>query len=273
MDEDTAANDGAAFFAETELHAGVYDLLYGSGAARFEDLAYYEGLASLHDRPRVLDAACGTGRVCCHLAGRSRSITGFDASRRLLEVARSRAGSLSADPPLRLMEGRLDDFALGDRYDLILIAYYGFSYVLDPDARRACLACVAAHLAPGGTVVVHLPASDLLSRPVPEHERAAMTRRMTFTARGGAPSGYLEYAVEAMVFDPVTHVRSVHSCLTLTDGSGTERRRERAVMRYAAIDEAEIRGLAEQAGLKLRHVAPDFGNGIGTELVAVLEHA
>jgi SAM-dependent methyltransferase len=129
-------------------------------AARFAALAA-EG-ADLHGEARrvdalladqgrrpgdVLDAGCGTGRVAVHLADLGHRVVGADLDASML------AEAVAARPDLdwRLVDlARLD---LGRRFDLV-VAAGNLWPLLTPGTHARVVARLAAHLRPGGLLVL-----------------------------------------------------------------------------------------------------------------------
>jgi SAM-dependent methyltransferase len=95
----------------------------------------------------VLDLGCGTGRpIGTWLAGRGFAVTGVDAAPAMLALA---AGNL---PGARLVQQDMRALALGESFDGIL-SWDAFFH-LSPEAQPACLARIAAHLRPGGVLML-----------------------------------------------------------------------------------------------------------------------
>jgi len=136
-----------------------YDLVFDEGTEREADfleqaLAIY-GTAT---GKRVLEPACGSGRLVEELARRGWNVTGFDASEAMLEHARTRLAS--AGLSARLGAGRLEEFRYRGRFDLVHCLVSTFKYVLDGAGAESHLACVARALKPGGLYVLGLHLSD-----------------------------------------------------------------------------------------------------------------
>src|SRR5439155_19255905 len=68
---------------------------------------------------------------------------------------------------VRLVRGDMRDFDLGERFDLALIAVKSFAYLAGRAEQQRALACVAAHLRPGGLLALDLlhPSPAWLARP------------------------------------------------------------------------------------------------------------
>jgi len=106
----------------------------------------------------ILEVGCGTGRVALQLAQEGVPIVGLDLSPAMLTVARQKSQGLSN---IRWIEGDMQTFELGERFDLILVPGHSFQFMLTPADQVACLACIRQHLTSGGKLVVHVNHDDL----------------------------------------------------------------------------------------------------------------
>ena len=96
---------------------------------------------------RVLDLGCGAGEpIAAWLIGEGFRLTGVDFAEGMLRLARDRW----PDGDWRVADMRGLD--LGERFDGI-VAWDSFFH-LDPQAQRETLPRLAAHLAPGGLLLV-----------------------------------------------------------------------------------------------------------------------
>lgn len=128
--------------------AAWYDLVYG-------DKDYGGECAQLLDlvgrlRPgaaTLLDVACGTGRHLEHLRRHLRC-EGTDIDPGLLAVARGRL----PDVPLTVAD--MVELDLGRRFDVVTCLFSAIGYVVEVDRLGAAVARMAAHVAPGGLLIV-----------------------------------------------------------------------------------------------------------------------
>jgi SAM-dependent methyltransferase len=114
---------------------------------------------------RVLDLACGTGRLSLPLARSGAKVTGGDLSEPMLAKARQRAAEQGLDLTLLTLDMR--DFNLGQRFDAVIIAANSLLHLTGTDELLSFLAAVARHLEPNGRLIfdIFVPSARLLSLP------------------------------------------------------------------------------------------------------------
>jgi SAM-dependent methyltransferase len=225
-----------------ERSAEIYDLLYtGTGIKNFGAEA-----ADLHaviqdsapSASTLLDVACGTGALLAEMR-RWYSVEGVDLSHAMLVVARRRL------PDVTLTEADMRRLELGRTFDAVTCLFSSIAYVTDPRELPPTIARLAAHVAPGGVLIV-----DGWVRPDQWKD-------------GHRPQP------EAASDDATTVVRLVSSRregdLTTLDmhhlvrtGAGIEHFHEEHRVRLVATD--EYVAAFEAAGLTA-HVAPDYMPG------------
>jgi len=149
--------------------ANVYDI---ATRAYTDDIEFWTGLLGERRPRRVLELACGTGRIALPLVQKGRTIhpdfqfVGLDRSVEFLARARARLADLPPElaDQAAFAEGDMRSFALNTTFDLIILAYNSFSFLFNIDDQLACLNAIRHHLAPGGWFVLdlHMPPLDLL---------------------------------------------------------------------------------------------------------------
>jgi SAM-dependent methyltransferase len=100
---------------------------------------------------RVLEPACGSGRLVAGMAGRGFQVTGFDISDGALAFARQRLGRTRR---ACVVSARMESFELGRGFDMAHCLVSSFKYLLTEEHARAHLERVAAALVPGGVYVL-----------------------------------------------------------------------------------------------------------------------
>lgn len=124
----------------------VYDLMYSG-----KDYAAESALLTdvIRDRvPRaasLLDVACGTGSHL-RLTGESFAAEGLELSPDMAAIARERGCAVTV--------GDMRDFDLGRRFDAVVCLFGSIGYAGGKAGLDAAVARMAAHLAPGGVLVI-----------------------------------------------------------------------------------------------------------------------
>ncbi len=135
-----------------DLVAPFYDLFDADdpGALAHRDfvMARAEGLEA------ALDVGAGTGRTAMALAERGLQVWALEPSAGMRAVMLARlADDTSLDARLTIVPGDAQTCALGRRFPLIVFCH-GLYLLTESGARAAALRNLAAHLAPGGRLIV-----------------------------------------------------------------------------------------------------------------------
>jgi SAM-dependent methyltransferase len=132
------------------------------------DLSLWRRLADRASGP-ILDVGSGTGRVALDLAQGGHEVVALDRDQEFLETLAGRAGDLD----VQTVTADAREFALGRPFPLIVVPMQTVQLLGGPEGRAAFLACVRAHLAPGGVLACALvgklvpfePAAGVLPLP------------------------------------------------------------------------------------------------------------
>src|SRR5260370_42437005 len=112
--------------------AEMYDAFSFDG-----DLALYLDLARGQGQ-RVLEIACGSGRVLVPLARAGFDVVGVDISQHMLALARAK---LDREPGMDapLIQADMRDFRLeATDFDLAIVAVKSFAYLTEPSDQLRC---------------------------------------------------------------------------------------------------------------------------------------
>ncbi len=174
---------GASWLVERGAHehyedAELYDHEY---RRRRADVTWYVGVAAriFGGKPgRILELGCGTGRLTIALARAGHEVVGLDGAPAMLARLRARLDRVpsSIENRITLREGNLLDFDVGERFPLIISAFNVLEHLYTRVELAACLARVAAHLAPRGTFTFDVQLPDLAWLIRDPHKRWAKTR-------------------------------------------------------------------------------------------------
>jgi SAM-dependent methyltransferase len=150
---------------EDERMAQLYDLFTFDG-----DLPLYLDLAATHGR-RVLEVACGSGRVLVPLVQAGCDVVGVDASPHMLALSRAKLAARPEAAPGRaeLVQADMRDFRLPRHdFDVAFIAVKSMAYLTERADQLKTLRSVAMHLRPGGVFAIDFmhPRRDWIGMPV-----------------------------------------------------------------------------------------------------------
>ncbi|MDB4673629.1 class I SAM-dependent methyltransferase [Verrucomicrobiales bacterium] len=150
-----------------------YDIIFDRDTEREAD--FLESVRVAHGLSlgrRVLEPACGTGRILIELASRGWDCSGFDAESAMVEFADLRAQQEHVRDRVTVWEDRMEAFSLmtSSGFDLAFALLSTFKYLTEEKHVSAFLNQVSHSLAPGGIFVLGTHLTDY-SLEKPEHER------------------------------------------------------------------------------------------------------
>jgi len=103
---------------------------------------------------RLLEPACGSGRLVTELAARGYRLTGFDLNQAALSYLRRRLTRRRLDA--EIFEAEMSNFRLSQPVDAAYCTINTFRHLLTEQAARRHLERVASSLRPGGIYIVGL---------------------------------------------------------------------------------------------------------------------
>lgn len=117
---------------------------------------------------KVLELACGTGRVLIPIAKEGIKVTGMDISEEMLNIARGKIVKLdkSIRENIEIVQGDMKQFYLKKKFSMIYIAFRSFQCLLTKQDQGACLESVNRHLEDNGLFILDLfvPRHDILAQ-------------------------------------------------------------------------------------------------------------
>jgi SAM-dependent methyltransferase len=225
--------------------ARLYDAFVFDG-----DLALYLELARAQGS-RVLEVACGSGRVLVPLVRSGFDVVGIDSSPHMLALTREKLEAMPAGAgTARLDLADMRSFQL-DRtdFDLAIVAVKSFAYLTESDDQLRCLRAIAAHLRPGGLLSIDFmsPHLDWLgAQPGAMHDD--LLRRVP-------ERGYTLSRVESVVStDLARQVRVIRSTYEVVDDDGSIREKRFVEWPYRWTYRFEAEHLLERAGFAIEAV-------------------
>ena len=129
-----------------------YDIYAGSW---MDDLVFYLEYAKASKTP-VLEIGAGSGRLTIPLARTGARVIAVDISPSMLALLKSHLALESSEVRERVevIEADACRLKLEKRYDLIMVPFYTFNYMLTPQAHTPALESMSAHLSPNGRLLI-----------------------------------------------------------------------------------------------------------------------
>ncbi|HEY1175659.1 MAG TPA: class I SAM-dependent methyltransferase [Phytomonospora sp.] len=169
-------------YIDTEPYAGdavaaSYDLIFASRDYAAESARLAAAIRAASPKAAsILDVACGPGRHLALLAEEFGDAAGVDLSPAMVAMAGKRVPE-----GVPVTAGDMRDFDLGRRFDAVICLFGSVGYMRDTPVLNTAIARMAAHLNPGGVLVVepwHTPETFEPDRTIPlasRHDGDAMT--------------------------------------------------------------------------------------------------
>jgi SAM-dependent methyltransferase len=131
-------------------YAEYYDYDHGNGF----DVSFY--LEYARSNPgRVLELACGTGRVLLPMARAGFETWGLDLSSSMLARCREKAHQLGVQSRVHLSQADMASFDLAVKdFSLIYVPVRSFMHLFSHQAQLQCLQCAHRHLTSQGQLIV-----------------------------------------------------------------------------------------------------------------------
>lgn len=110
---------------------------------------------------RLLEPACGGGRLVVEMASRGYDVTGFDLSQAMLDHTRKELKKRNLKA--KTLIGDMTDFSFPKKFDSAFCTFNSFRQLLSEEAAQSFLRCVAGSLRPGGLFFLglHLAPMDV----------------------------------------------------------------------------------------------------------------
>lgn len=195
--------------------AAIYDAVYsfkdyGAEAERLHALIQERAPGA----STLLDVACGTGK---HLEQLRRwyNVEGLDLDEGLLAVARERLDDVA------LHVGDMTSFSLDRVFDVVTCLFSSIGYVGTPERLNAALRVLAAHLKPGGVLIVEPWLSPDVWQTGRPHllvvdEPDLKIARMNISGREGRLA-IMEFEYLVGVPEGISHFSERHEAALFTD--------------------------------------------------------
>lgn len=124
-----------------------------------EDLDMYRNFAELCGG-KILELACGSGRLLLPLAREGYTLTGVDTSAAMLEIARQALAKEGTAARCQLVQQDMCTLQLQEKFRLAMVALGSFGHVIGRARQQQALAAIRRHLSLGATFVLDISNED-----------------------------------------------------------------------------------------------------------------
>jgi ubiquinone/menaquinone biosynthesis C-methylase UbiE len=234
---------------EYDLIAPFYDIEH----AQFgEDLDMYRNFAELSGG-KILELACGSGRVLLPLVQDGYTVTGVDTSAAMLAIARERLRESGLSGRATLAQQDVSALKLDHKFRLAFIALGSFGHIVTRKSQQLSLAAVRAHLSPGGTFILDISNADARYM---ENLGSHMLHQGTWHRDDGTLLTHFVSPTSATNSHllELTHFYDQHS-------QGGAVHRTTVTTHLYLFERSEIELLLEQAGFVVKNVYGDYDFG------------
>lgn len=126
--------------------------IYDDFSVGIGDLGFYKKQAK-KAKGKVLEVACGTGRILLPLLKAGVDIEGFDISSKMLGVLNQKAKKDGLKP--KVWKADMRNFRANKKYSLIMVPYRAFNHVESSADQIRALKNFRRHLGRGGRLVLN----------------------------------------------------------------------------------------------------------------------
>lgn len=128
------------------------------------EIAGWGKLLELDAPVRILDLACGYGRIANRLAALGHSVVGLDILSGFLETGQKDAEARGVQVDYR--QGDMRQLNFVEEFDRVLMLFTSFGYFND-DENQQVMTNIAQALRPGGLVGFDIPNRDITTKDLP----------------------------------------------------------------------------------------------------------
>lgn len=219
------------------------------------DIPFYKDLAA-RAGGLVLDVGTGTGRIAWALVECGHAVLGIDTSVAMLVHAEAKRARHSPEVNARVAFVRQDlaNLDLQAVFPLIVVSFRTLNHILEPTEQQKALAALAHHLAPGGSVALHM-----IGEPVGSEQECAPGGETVLEYAGSGLK--LLYRTQKRTIDTVRQIitSAIEYRVSGPDGRVLDESLETLTLRWCT--EAEMRGWCADIGLKVEALFGDFSGG------------
>lgn len=211
-----------------------YDIIFDQGTSHESD--FLEAAFHIHAEPRasksirLLEPACGSGRLLAELAARGHAVTGFDLEPAMVDFSRERL-SLARHKGAVFRMG-MEQFTVPGIFDMAYCLVSTFKYLRNERDARSHLRHVARHLRRGGIYLLGFHLSD--------YDQASEQREHWKGSRGKVN---VDCVIDSGLPDQIARVEKIVSKLTIREND--EERTMKTQWEFRTYDAEEVRAMLQ----------------------------
>ncbi len=217
-----------------QKYARYYDLLYSDKEYEQEAIYIHRSIQKFAPKAqRILELGCGSGKYTSILAKYGYDMCGLDLSASMIDIAQQKY------PRIPFKVANIKDFALDEKFDVIISFFHVMSYQCSNESLCASFANVFKHLKPNGVFLF-----DCWYGPAVLHEKPSI--RIKRVSDGQVSITRL---AEPVLYPDENVVDVNYEIIINTPNTPTQTFKETHKMRYFFTPEIDL--LAKQSGFKL----------------------
>lgn len=217
-----------------------------------EDLDMYRNFAELCGG-KILELACGSGRLLLPLASEGYTLTGVDTSAAMLTLAHRALEKAGVSARCQLVQQDMCLLQLPEKYRLAMIALGSFGHIITRARQQQALAAIRRHLSIGATFILDLSNDDARYM---EHLSGQILHRGTWQQEDGS---YVTHFLTPA--SSTTHhlLELTHFYEVYRQGEAVRRSVSQTSLYLFERSEAEL--LLEQAGFQIKNIYGNYDFG------------
>ncbi len=238
-----------------EALSEFYDIYVGE---RLDDLPFYLEFAKSAHTP-VLEIGAGSGRLTVPLAREGVSLVAVDVSAAMLAILRSRL-QRELDVVQRhveIVEADACQLDLGKQFDLVIVPFYTFNYLLSPEVQASVLDRIAAHLTRLGWLLIDVFVPQRLLETCP-------TEPILKVDRVDPTTGHRVRGWNTYTFDQEQQIETRTHIFEVMRTDGSVRKREFATRRRYWFRE-QITELFTKRGFVVNRICTGYAGELANE--------
>lgn len=155
-DQDKKLDKSNKSMSDYDAIAPFYDIEH----AQFdEDLDMYRNFAELCGG-KILELACGSGRLLLPLAREGYTLVGVDTSTAMLELARHALAEAGVAERCQLVQQDMCSLQLQEKFRMAVIALGSFGHIVTRLRQQQALASIRRHLSTGAMFILDISNED-----------------------------------------------------------------------------------------------------------------